>query len=256
MLRAVDWALQDQDWTLAQRRLDALPQGVARRIQAMRFKLKLARGQGNTTRALDVMRALAKHHAFSPAAASSLYNALAADALREAADVSTLKSLWASLDTTRQAVLEVQCAWVQRRWALCRDDDERDALAHELFAKLQTWHQRLDDMGGQQRRLWVDALEPLLKHVNKAGVQWVQTLLEEHGGDVWVQYLAATTWAQQGLWGKAQTATDGLVKQRQLPPPLVARVWRLQAMLADERGDQAAAQAAWRQAAEAACAPA
>lgn len=253
MLRAVDWALQDQDWTLAQRRLDGLPQGVGRRIQALRFKLKLARGQGNTTRALDVMRALAKHHAFSPAAAASLYSALAAGALREANDSNALKAVWSSLDATRQGALEVQCAWVQRRWALSSDEDTRAPLAAELLAHLKSWPASWDELGAQQRRLWVDSTEPLLRYLDQAGVQWVQALLNEHGSDVWVQYLAASAWTQQGLWGKAQTATDLVVKQRQLPPALEPRVWRLQALLADERGDQAAAQAAWRKAAEAAC---
>ena len=255
MLRSVDWALQDQDWVLAQRRLDALPQGVARRLQALRFKLKLARGQGNTARALDVMRALAKHKAFSPTVASSMYSALAAGALREASDVVALKSIWSSLDPQHQEVLDVQCAWSQRRWALSGDTEERTPLASELFARLKPWHKNLAEMGERQRRLWVETVEPLLGHFDKEGVQWMQTLLDGHSGDVWVQYLAASAWAQQGLWGKAQTVVDVLVKQRTLPTAMVAKVWRLQAMLAEERGDDAVAHAAWKQAADAACAP-
>jgi HemY protein len=70
-LRAARWALDDRDPGAALLRLDALPQGTQRRTLALRLKLRAARQAHRNADALDTARLLAKHGAFSPAAAQS-----------------------------------------------------------------------------------------------------------------------------------------------------------------------------------------
>ena len=66
LLRAVRWAVEDRDIQTARSRLAELPHGAARRIQALRLKLRVARLGGATTEALETARVLAKHRAFTP----------------------------------------------------------------------------------------------------------------------------------------------------------------------------------------------
>jgi HemY protein len=48
LLRAVHWAVEDRDAGVARSRLADLPQGAARRTQALRLKLRTARLGGAT----------------------------------------------------------------------------------------------------------------------------------------------------------------------------------------------------------------
>ena len=86
LLRAARWALDDRDPQAAIGWLKELPQGVARRTVALRMKLKAARLAGQTDDALETARLLAKHRAFSPAAAESIVRGLAIDLLNSAHD--------------------------------------------------------------------------------------------------------------------------------------------------------------------------
>jgi HemY protein len=76
----------------------------------------------------------------------------------------------------------------------------------------------------------------------------IENMQRQHPADPLLQHLAAETFFQQRLWGKAaqlfQQASRGLTD-----PTLRAVTWRRLAQLAEERGDTEAALSAWRQAA-------
>lgn len=249
-LRAVEWALQDQNWSLAQLRIKALPQSAVKRVQVWRMKLRLARALGQPQHALDAMKALAKMNAFSARASESLYAALAATALQDSGSKSELGSLWTSLDRARHTTPEVLCAYVQRRWLLAEPEERGPELAADLFKRLRLMDAKFDDLGSRQRREWLDALEPLMPHLSKEAVAWVQALIDTHVDDPWVQYMAISAWAHQGLWGKSQKAIDALLKRGALPVELDARVWLLKAAVAEAIDDGPGAQAAWKRAAQ------
>ena len=97
LLSAARWAIEDRDPETAVQRLQALPQGLARRIQALHLRLRLQRMQGESLEALETARLLAKHRAFTPDAAASLLRSLGLEALRGAHDTLQLKAAWARL---------------------------------------------------------------------------------------------------------------------------------------------------------------
>lgn len=71
-LRGARWSLDDRDPDAAMGWLKDMPQGAARRTLALRTKLKAARQSRQTGDALETARLLAKHRAFSAAAAQSI----------------------------------------------------------------------------------------------------------------------------------------------------------------------------------------
>ena len=76
-LSAARWSLHDRDSHNAQQWLSQLPVGTARRTLALRLRLKADRLSQQHLPALDTARLLAKHGAFSAAAAASLVRGLA-----------------------------------------------------------------------------------------------------------------------------------------------------------------------------------
>jgi len=83
-LAAARWAMSDRDAPEAMRWLDGLRHGAARRMLALRMRLKAARLNQQHSSALETARLLAKHGAFSDAAAQSLLRELAVSRLNEA----------------------------------------------------------------------------------------------------------------------------------------------------------------------------
>lgn len=248
-LRQVAWALHERDWREAQRALEAVPPTVAKRAQGLRLKLRLARGQNHGARALQVLADMGKVHAMSPAAINSLSTGFALQALQDASDASDLREVWQQLSEPIKHVPEVRLTWAQQRWVHCVDDEERPALAQELFEAVQPVHAKLGDMGTRVRLLWLRVMEPLLAHESKRALTWAASLQKNHPDDQWVQYMAALATVRQGLWGNAQTALERLAVHRDLPAALALRVARCQAEVAEQRGDDAAARAAWKRAA-------
>ena len=75
-LRAARWLLDDHAPQQALEQLNTLPQGTARRIQALRLRLQAARQLGRMELALETGRALVRHKAFSPEAGQVLMTRL------------------------------------------------------------------------------------------------------------------------------------------------------------------------------------
>ena len=106
-LRAARWALDDRDAAASLDWLTQLPQGAARRTAALRLKLKATRQLRQTVQALDTARLLAKHRAFSPAAAQSIVRGLALELLNDAHDPAQLQQAWSSLEDSERAMPEL-----------------------------------------------------------------------------------------------------------------------------------------------------
>ena len=77
----------------------------------------------------------------------------------------------------------------------------------------------------------------------------VESAAQANPRDPTLQYLAGMACLHRGLWGRAQLlltqATRSLTDER-----LQRSAWRALAQLAQQRGDQPAASAAWKQAAQ------
>ena len=253
LLRAVRWAVEDRDADAARSRLAELPQGAARRIQALRLKLRIARLGGATSEALETARVLAKHRAFSPDASRSIVRGLVLDALREAHDMAQLEVVWNGLDASERAMPELALAAARRGNQLVlqhedTDSDEARAVAQRLRAWLEPLWQQFDTLEAGQQRQLVTAFEPGLPQLDSAWLARLEQQQRMSPNNALLQYLAGQAFMQRQLWGKAAQLL-GQASHSLAEPSLLRRTWRSLAALAEERGDVAAAQSAWKKAA-------
>ncbi len=253
LLRAVRWAVEDRDPAAARSRLAELPQGAARRIQALRLKLRVARLGDATAEALETARLLAKHRAFSPEAARSIVRGLALDALRGAHDTAQLQRVWDGLDDSERRAPAVALAAADRAHALVdaeAGDDEslREATALRVRGWLDPLWADFGALEDAQQAQLARVLEPDLAHLDAAGLARLEQLQRQWPQNAHLQYLAGQACLHRQLWGKAAQLL-GLARHGLADVTLQRRTWRALARLAEERGDAEAAQAAWRQAA-------
>jgi HemY protein len=252
LLRAVRWAVEDRDVEAARSRLAELPQGAARRIQTLRLKLRIARLGGATAEALETARVLAKHRAFSPSVARSVVRGLALDALGQAHDLQQLQAVWLKLDSTERAMPELALAAAQRANGLAaKGDDAADRVA--AAALVRTWLELLWQTFGSldlaQQRQCVQALEPGLPQLDASWLARVEQAQRQLPNNPFLQYLSGQACMQRQLWGKAAQLL-GQASHSLQEPTLLRRTWCALAELAVERGDETAAQAAWKKAAQ------
>jgi HemY protein len=107
LLRAARWSLDDRDAVASLAWLDQLPQGVARRTVAMRLRLKASRLADQPAQALDTALLLAKHRAFSSAAADSIVRGLVLDLLAHTHETDQLLRVWQSLGSAQRLTPEL-----------------------------------------------------------------------------------------------------------------------------------------------------
>ncbi|MDO9149329.1 MAG: heme biosynthesis HemY N-terminal domain-containing protein [Hydrogenophaga sp.] len=251
LLRAVRWAVEDRDVDAARSRLAELPQGAARRIQTLRLKLRIARLGGATAEALETARVLAKHRAFSPSIARSVVRGLALDALGQAHDLQQLQAMWLKLDSTERAMPELALAAAQRANGLAAQGDEgadRVAAAALVRAWLEPLWQTFGSLEPAQQRQCVQALEPGLPQLDAAWLARVEQAQRQLPNNPFLQYLSGQACMQRQLWGKAAQLL-GQASHSLQEPALLRRTWCALAELAQERGDEVSAQAAWKKAA-------
>jgi HemY protein len=232
-MRAARWALDDRDAPDALRRLAELPQGAARRTIALRIRLKASRLAGQTSTALDTARLLAKHRAFSPAAAASVVRGLVLESINEARDTTQLQHFWLSLDGEERAM----------------GGDAAQARAWLL----PVWERLLSHAGPRSEshlpRL-VQVLEPCLDGLDGTWLARIEAASNAYPREARLQYLAGMACVQRQLWGKAQQLLLRAAPHLQ-ESALRTRAWQRLALMAEHRGDAPAAAEAWKQAAQA-----
>lgn len=255
LLRAAAWAVEARDAESAVRWLAELPQGAARRIQTLRLKLQLARLKHDTRAAIDIVRLLTKHRAFSKNASRSLLRGLVLDALRDTHDALLLLQVWRRLDAAEHATPELALAMLERFDELKMqpvDGAEAERLAfadhRALLTALQTVWAAYQELSPDHRRRAVLRLEAALPTLDSGWLGQIERAQSQFPADAGLQYLAGQAFMQRQLWGKAafllQQASAGLTA-----PDLLRRTWCSLAQLAEQRGDVPAAQAAWKKAA-------
>ena len=245
-LRSARWALEDHDPSAALARLKELPQGVQRRTLALRLHLKAARQERRTLEALQTARLLAKHRAFSEAAAQSIVRGLAMELLSGAHDATQLIRAWDDLEAGERGMPEVAIHAAQRMVALHGD------LAVARGWLLPVWEFMVshpDGLGGSLRVKLVRALEAGLASVDADWLARIESAQRGNPRDANLQYLAGMACMKRQLWGKAQQLLmqAGMALQ---DVSLYRSAWRALAELAEARDDAAQAMAAWKRAAQ------
>ncbi len=244
--RAARWALDDRDAAAALDWLNQLPQGAARRTLALRMKLRATRQLGHTPQALETARLLAKHRAFSPAAAQSIVRGLALELLGDAHDPAQLQQAWFSLDDSERAMPELVVHAAARLLALHGDIQ----LARSWL--LLIWDaamQPRSGIGDSLRIKLIAVLEPGLASLDAAWLARIEAAQLGRPRDANLQYLAGMACLHRQLWGKARQllsqAATGLQDAH-----LQRNAWRALAVLAEQREDEPAAAHAYKQAAQ------
>lgn len=261
VLRAATWAVEARDPAIAARRLAELPQGALRRIQVLRLRLRLAQLQHDTHAALDMVRLLTKHHAFTPRVAASVLRGLILDALRETHDEGQLLKVWQSLDKTERATPELALALLDR-WQMlsgqaqgglgAEGDDENvqtAGLRSVLTQCIETVWSAYGSLPSDLQHRLVLHVERQLPQLDAGWLAQIERQQQAHPADVGLQYLAGQAFMQRQLWGKAAFLL-GQASHAALPVELARRTWCSLARLAENRGDEAAAQSAWKRAAQ------
>lgn len=243
LMRAARWSLEDHDPQGATGWLQELPSGAGRRTLALRMKLKAARLSGHTGEALETARLLAKHRAFSALAAETLVRGLASDLLNGAHDPAQLQRAWAELEPAERAMPELAIHAAQRLLLLGGDAQ----LAREWL--LPVWERQTGLSDLQKARL-AAVLEEGLEDVDAAWLARIESAQRADPRDATLQYLAGMACMKRQLWGKAQQLLTQAAANLD-DPQLRRSACRALAQLAERRGDEAAAAAAWKQAAQA-----
>jgi HemY protein len=245
-LRAARWALEDRDAPAALARLEELPQGAQRRTLALRIRLKAARQDRRTLEALETGRLLAKHGAFSEAAAQSIVRGLATDLLSGAHDPSQLLRAWGELEAAEREMPEVAIHAAQRMVLLRGDLALARAWLLPVWERMTGHPQSLGDV---LRVKLVRALEAGLDSVDADWLARIEAAQRNNPRDPNLQYLAGMACMRRQLWGKAQQLLTqaGLGLQ---DVDLHRRAWQALAQLAEARDDAEQASAAWKRAAQ------
>ena len=244
--RAARWALEDHDASAALDWLGQLPLGASRRTLALRMKLRAARYGRQTLPALETARLLAKHRAFSPAAAQSIVRGLALELLNDAHDPAQLQQAWSALDDSERAMPELCVHAASRLMSLHGDA----ALAR--FWLLPVWEQMIEarsELGDNLRIKLISVLEAGMDSLDAEWLARIESAQISRPRDASLQYLAGMACLRRQLWGKARQLLT------QAAPALQDRLlhrnaWRALAVLAEQREDEAAAVEAYKRAAQ------
>ena len=250
LLRALAWAVDNNRAETAQKWLSHMPQGAARRTATLRLKLKLTRLTHDHAAGFETARLLAKHRAFSESASASILRRLRMAAFKDCHDEDQLRAIWRTMDKAEQKDATLILAIVDRLCEVSSGDSDRDALttARGWVEPLVDQYPMLSDMLREQ---FVRVMVDVLPGTDARWLGKIEALQREHPADAGLMFLAAETFFYQKLWGKAGAAFQQAVRSLS-DPVLKARAWHRLAQLADERGDAAAALAAWREAASSA----
>jgi HemY protein len=243
-LNAARWALHDRDSHKAQQWLNQLPQGTARRTMSLRLRLKADRLSQHHLPALETARLLAKHGAFSAAAARSLVRGLAIASLDDCHDSSQLQTTWKLLQPEERLMPELALHAAQ--CVLKVQGDPQLALQWLL----PVWHHLTDQnnvMLSSQRERMVIVLATALQQVEPDS-EWLARIEQARLNNprhLELQYLSGMICLRHGLWGKAQQMLEQ-VAPRLAGSELQHQAWRALAELAEHKGDTAQALACWK----------
>jgi len=249
-LRGARWALDDRDAPGAMQWLDQLPQGAARRTVALRMRFRAARQSGQSLVALETVRLLTKHRAFSESAGKSIARGLAIELIRAAHDGVQVQRAWDALETAEQRVPEVAFEAAERLLAHGGDV----AVSRQWL--LPVWDgmvQSHDALSLVQRVRMARVLERGFAvtggELDTAWLTRIETAQMANPRDAVLQYLAGVVCMRLRLWGKAQQ----LLKQSlsMLHDSELRRdTWLALAQMAEQRQDAQAVAEAYREAAK------
>lgn len=254
LLRATSWALDQRDAGAARLALSRLPQGAARRIQAVRLRLRLAQLDNDDRTAIDMVRLLTKHRAFSPDASATVLSGLLRDALEHTTDESQLLKVWRRFEAGERRDPHLALVFLERlyRWVPATPTaggiHAPAPWAADVRAAVEAVWSAYATLSDQRRRRWIRWFEDHTDTLSTDPLAHLEAMLQSRPTDAELMYVAGQVLLRRQLWGKAtQLLTQA---SRQLTDAdLLRRTWCSLAVLAEQRGDTETATACWRRAA-------
>jgi HemY protein len=247
-LAAARWAMSDRDAPEAIRWLDGLRHGAARRMLALRMRLKAARLNKQHASALETARLLTKHGAFSDTAGQSLLRELAVASLNEAHDSAQLQRAWEGLEASERNQPEVVLHAAQRMLQLGSDANLVMPWLTPLWNRMV---QQPDSCAPAIRERVAQILARALLML-PTDAEWLASIdraRQTYPRWVELQYLAGMVCWHHALWGKAQQMLEQAAPQIK-HADMQRQAWRTLAQLAEQKEDTARAQLCWKRAAE------
>jgi HemY protein len=247
-LAAARWAMSDRDAPEAMRWLDGLRHGAARRMLALRMRLKAARLNQQHRTALETARLLSKHGAFSETAGQSLLRELAVSSLNEAHDSAQLQRAWEDLEASERNQSEVVLHAAQRMLKL---SGEATAVMPWLTPLWNRMVQQPESCTPAIRERVAQTLARALLML-PTDPEWLASIdraRQTYPRWVELQYLAGMVCWHHALWGKAQQMLEQAAPQL-TNADMQRQAWRTLAQLAEQKEDTARAQFCWKRAAE------
>ena len=252
VLRSARWTLDENDPHTSLQRLGTLSQGAQRRTLALRLKLRASQQARHLPQALETARLLAKHGGFSGHVAQSIVRSLAVSSLNEAHDTDQITRAWGQLTDAERAQTEVATHAAARLINLSADESQAQDLCERARAWVEPLWQRYPQLTEAEQIRVVRTLEASFAkgdgEVDSAWLQKIETAQRQLPHDLLLQYLAGMACYYRQLWGKAQQLLAATAP-RMKDAALQRSAYRSLAQLAEQRGDEAAALAAWKQAA-------
>jgi HemY protein len=245
-LRAARWALDDRDPATALDWLGQLPQGAGRRMLALRMRLRATRQLRQTVAALETARLLAKHRAFSPAAAQSIVRGLALELLCDAHDPAQLARAWDGLDQNEQAMPELVVQAAARLMKLGGTGEQARAWLLRAWEPLMSPQ---SEIGDALRIKAIEVLELGMETLDGTWLARIEAAQQGRPRDANLQYLAGMACLSRQLWGKSRQLLTQAAQSLE-DATLRRNAWRALALLAQQREDEAAAVDAYKRAAQ------
>lgn len=246
LLRQAHWALRARDPQEALAYLSQLSSASARKVLYLRAKLKAAQMAGQTQTALDTARLLARHGAFSDTAARSLLHSLMLTLIKQSQDGDALMRVWRGWSASDRSDALLSCAMADQLHRLSQAAPEAQKIQHADWARkaLLPIAQRYALWSDPIKEVWVRSLARHWLGIDAPSIAQIEELQKTHPADACAQFLLGTLTHHLGLWGKAERMLKLALKSPSLPPALRATAWRIQAQLAEQQGNLAAAKEA------------
>jgi HemY protein len=241
-LLAAEWALDDRDAARALELLAALPPGVARRTHALRLKLQASRLAKQPHEALKTARLLAKHQAFSKAAAQGLLRSLAFESLDGARDADQVRRAWFAFDNADR-----RDPLVAARAAACLS---AHGAAAEARGWLRPFWDRLGEFTEDERAALSHGLVASIAGITPDWLARLEAAAQAHPREATVAYAVGCALAERELWGKARLLLEQASSADELTAVSRRKVWLLLARLAEEQTDNERAAACYEAAAK------
>ena len=244
-LAQAQWAIDQNDAASAQQLLDHLKPRLGRRIFTFRLRMDAAYRLGDWAKTLDIARLLAKHGGFSSSVPQDFVIGIIKKRIDATTSFESLIHLWDTLTTDEKNNLSLVIEFI-KAGATFADGSQR-----LLIWLTPAWICFANDPAAFLQRYGEDSTLKFIEQICKVHTstpEWldsIENLYRLHQKNLMIQYLYACACLSCKLWGKAEQSFRRMT-EHSMSHIMERLVWAQIGLLADQRGNQPEAFAAWK----------